>query len=602
MADEIVAEGGARLTPEAIAEGFVDIAVGNMANAIKKISVQRGHDVTGYVLATFGGAGGQHACLVADALGMTEVFVHPLAGVLSAYGMGLADQTVLKERAIEVVLGDDRVVELDTAIAELEAIAVGELAAQGVDAQRVATVRRVHLRYEGTDSPLVVGFGDVATMRAGFEALYRKRYSFLMPERELIVEAVSVEAIGRADEADERVVAKPRRDGPLAPVRRVAMYGGGRFHDAALYARDAMRPGDVVDGPAIIAEANATTVVEDGWRAEVTPLDHVVMTRVAARSARRAVGTDVDPVMLEVFNNLFMAIAEQMGVALQNTAYSVNIKERLDFSCALFDADGNLIANAPHMPVHLGSMGESIKTVISAQRGRDEARRRLRAQRPVSRRHAPARHHRHHAGLSTARRRTGRCSTSASRGHHADVGGITPGSMPPGSTHVDEEGVLLDNVKLVAGSRLDGQGRFLEDDLRARLAGARYPARNPDQNIADLRAQIAANQKGVEELRRWSRTSASTSSTAYMGHVQDNAEESVRRVVTALKDGAFDAAARQRRGDPRSRSASTARRARRRSTSPARRRSRRTTSTRRRRSAWRRCCTCSARSSTTTSR
>ena len=540
MADAIAAGGGNAMTPEAIAAGFIDIAVGNMANAIKKISVQRGHDVTEYTLCTFGGAGGQHACLVADALAMTRVFVHPLAGVLSAYGMGLADQTVLKEKAIEATLAEDRLLPLETELAALETIAVDELLEQGVESACVSTLRRVHLRYAGTDSALIVAHGDLPTMRQGFEAQYRKRYSFLMPNRELIIEAISVEAIGKADAVDEAVAERPARAGAMAPSHRVRMYGAGAWHDAALYVRDALRAGDRIDGPAIIAEANATTVVEPGWRAEVTPLDHIVMTRVQPREARRAIGADVDPVMLEIFNNLFMAIAEQMGVALQNTAYSVNIKERLDFSCALFDTDGNLIANAPHMPVHLGSMGESIKTVIRENAGKTKPGDVFVLNDPY--------HGGTHlpditvitpvyvAGAATDRP----LFYVGSRGHHADVGGITPGSMPPGSTHVEEEGVLLDNVKLVEGSGTMGEGLFLEDDIRARLAGARYPARNPDQNIADLRAQIAANQKGVEELGKMVAHFGVETVTAYMKHVQDNAEESVRRVVTALKDGSFE--------------------------------------------------------------
>ena len=553
MADDIVAAGGSRMAPEAIAGGFVDIAVGNMANAIKKISVQRGHDVTEYTLCTFGGAGGQHACLVADALGMTRVFVHPLAGVLSAYGMGLADQTVLKERAIETALDEDRLNELDAAIASLEAEAVDALKEQGVATSRITTLRRVHLRYDGTDSPIAVPYADATTMRASFESSYRRRYSFLMPNRELVVEAVSVEAIGGADaRVDERVVAKPARARPIEPDHRVRLFTDRAWHEAGLFARERMQGGDLVDGPAIIAEANATTIVEPGWRAEVTPLDHIVMTRVVARSAGRAIGTDVDPVMLEVFNNLFMAIAEQMGVALQNTAYSVNIKERLDFSCALFDGDGNLIANAPHMPVHLGSMGESIKTVIHENAATMKAGDVFVLNDPY--------HGGTHLpditvitpvyidganGANNANDSDRPLFYVGSRGHHADVGGITPGSMPPGSTHVEEEGVLLDNVKLVDGTgAMEGgamqAGRFLEDDIRARLTGARYPARNPDQNIADLRAQIAANQKGVEELGKMVAHFGIAVVTAYMKHVQDNAEESVRRVVTALKDGSFE--------------------------------------------------------------
>ena len=541
MAESIAADGGTRMTPEAIAEGFIDIAVGNMANAIKKISVARGHDVTAYTLSTFGGAGGQHACRVADALGMTRVFVHPLAGVLSAYGMGLADQTVSRERAIEATLAETELASLDAEVASLEQSAIEELIAQGVETARMRTVRRAHLRYSGTDSALIVNYGDANTMRAGFETQYRKRYSFLMPGRDLIVEAISVEAIGMSDTPEEHAtIATPRAE-PLAHSHRVKMFSGGVWHDAALYVRESLRPADRIDGPAIIAEANATTVVEPGWRAEVTQLDHLVMTRFVVREARRAIGAEADPVMLEVFNNLFLAIAEQMGVALQNTAYSVNIKERLDFSCALFDADGNLIANAPHMPVHLGSMGESIKTVINENAA---------TMKPGD---VYVLNDPYHGGthlpditvitpvyIDTVSTKDAPLFYVGSRGHHADVGGITPGSMPPGSTHIDEEGVLLDNVKLVDGAGAMGSGRFLEDDLRARLLGARYPARNPDQNVADLRAQIAANQKGVEELGEMVEHFGVEIVTAYMTHVQDNAEESVRRVVTALKDGSFE--------------------------------------------------------------
>ncbi len=541
MAESIAVGGGTCMTPEAIAEGFVDIAVGNMANAIKKISVARGHDVTAYTLSTFGGAGGQHACLVADALGMSRVFVHPLAGVLSAYGMGLADQTVSRERAIEATLEDAELSRLDAEVASLEQSALDELSAQGVESARTRTVRRAHLRYAGTDSALIVGYGDATAMREGFETQYRKRYSFLMPGRDLIVEAISVEAIGMSDTPEEHAVEPPPRTAPLAHSHCVKMHSGGAWHDAALYVRDSLRPGDCIAGPAIIAEANATTVVEPEWQAEVTTLDHLVMTRAVARVARRAIGTVADPVMLEVFNNLFMAIAEQMGVALQNTAYSVNIKERLDFSCALFDADGNLIANAPHMPVHLGSMGESIKTVID---------RNAATMKPGD---VYVLNDPYHGGthlpditvitpvyIDAASKEDAPLFYVGSRGHHADVGGITPGSMPPGSTHVDEEGVLLDNVKLVEGAGAMGSGRFLEDDLRTRLSGAKYPARNPDQNVADLRAQIAANQKGVEELGKMVEHFGVEVVAAYMKHVQDNAEESVRRVVTALKDGSFE--------------------------------------------------------------
>lgn len=529
MAAEIERATGRARTPEEVAEGFIDIAVGAMANAIKKISVARGYDVTRYTLQCFGGAGGQHACRVADALGMNRVFAHPLAGVLSAYGMGLADQSVMREAAIELPL----VSALDAVAARLEALAAdaqGELQRQGVGLGEVRLQRRVHLRYEGTDSALVVPFGTVDEIRAGFEAAYRQRFAFLMHERPLVVEAVSVEAIGAGDApAEPRLPVVQAQAAPVAETVRV--FSGGRWWEAALVVREQTRPGQFVDGPAIIAEKNATTVVEPGWRARVTEFDHLVLERVQPREARKAVGTTVDPVMLEVFNNLFMNIAEQMGLQLQNTAYSVNIKERLDFSCALFDADGNLIANAPHMPVHLGSMSESIKTVIAGNAGRIQAGDVFVLNDP------------YHGGthlpdvtvvtpvFDEAGERV--LFYVGSRGHHADIGGITPGSMPPFSTRIEEEGVQIDNVKLVE------RGRLLDREMLALLRSGPHPSRNPEQNLADLKAQIAANEKGVQELRRMVAQFGLDVVQAYMRHVQDNAEESVRRVVTKLRDGEF---------------------------------------------------------------
>ncbi|MBX3606697.1 MAG: hydantoinase B/oxoprolinase family protein [Piscinibacter sp.] len=529
LAAQIERATGSARTPEEVAEGFIDIAVGAMANAIKKISVARGYDVTRYTLQCFGGAGGQHACLVADALGMDRVFAHPLAGVLSAYGMGLADQSVMREAAVEQRLADALPVvvqRLDALAAEAEA----ELRRQGVSSGTVQTHRRVHLRYEGTDSALVVPFGSPAEIQSAFEAAYRQRFAFLMKERALVVEAVSVEAVGAGDAPAEPVQATAAPAAAPA-AETVRMFSGGRWHDAALVVRESATPGLFVDGPAIIAEKNATTVVEPGWRARVTELDHLVLERVAPREARRAIGTTVDPVMLEVFNNLFMNIAEQMGLQLQNTAYSVNIKERLDFSCALFDAEGQLIANAPHMPVHLGSMSESIKTVITRNAGQ---------MRPGD---VYALNDPYHGGthlpdvtvVTPVFDEAGRdiLFYVGSRGHHADIGGVTPGSMPPFSTRIEEEGVQIDNVKLVEA------GRLREAEMLALLRSGAYPSRNPPQNLADLKAQIAANEKGVQELRRMVAQFGLDVVQAYMRHVQDNAEESVRRVITKLKDGTF---------------------------------------------------------------
>jgi len=524
---------------EEVAQGFIQIAVQQMANAIKKISVARGYDVTHYTLQCFGGAGGQHACLVADALGMTRVLAHPLAGVLSAYGMGLADQNVIREQAVECRLTAQALPDIAAHLQALEAAAQADLERQEVSGGAVVVHRRVHVRYEGSDAALVVPFGDMETIVAGFEAAYRQRFSFLMQGKALVVEAVSVEAVVAGDAPAEPVHAlQPAREVPRADTVRmytVGVDGVPAWHDAALVVRGDMRPGDTLVGPAIIAEKNATTVVEPGWGVTLTALDHLLLERRVPRAVQYAAGTHVDPVLLEVFNNLFMNIAEQMGLQLQNTAYSVNIKERLDFSCALFDADGQLIANAPHMPVHLGSMGESIKTVIRENAGNMQPGNVYVLNDP------------YHGGthlpditvitpvyIDNAAQPT---FYVGSRGHHADIGGTTPGSMPPFSTHIEEEGVQINNVLLVE------RGVLREAEIIALLQSGEYPSRNPQQNLADLKAQIAANEKGVQELRKMVGQFGLPVVQAYMGHVQDNAEESVRRAITRLaarlKDGRF---------------------------------------------------------------
>ncbi|QJR13402.1 hydantoinase B/oxoprolinase family protein [Usitatibacter palustris] len=548
LAAEIERATGRRQTPEQVAEGYVAIAVANMANAIKFISVQRGHDVTGYTLACFGGAGGQHACLVADELGMQRVFIHPLAGVLSAYGMGLAQVRAMREEALEQPLAPAAMPAMRTLAAKLAGQCRASLAEQGAELESV--IERAHVKYDGTDTSLAVALGEPDAMRAEFEAAYGSRFSFLMPERSLVVETVSVEAVGKSDAPPEAPTTDfDKHQGPDPAYDHITMNTGGKTHRTPVYNRERITVGQEIAGPAIITEANGTTIVEPGWQAVVTSFDGLVLERVVPREQRYASGTRADPVMLEVFNNLFMSIAEQMGVRLAQTAYSVNIKERLDFSCALFDAEGNLIANAPHMPVHLGSMGESIKAVIRKNEGKmtpgdvfvlndpynggthlpD-----VTVITPVYPDSAPP----ESAAIGGGDRRSSAVPKPlfyvASRGHHADIGGITPGSMPPFSKNVEEEGVLLDNVKLVEN------GRMREAEMRALLAGARYPARNPDQNIADLRAQIAANEKGVQELRRMVSHFGLEMVQTYMKHVQDNAEESVRRVIGVLKDGAFE--------------------------------------------------------------
>ncbi|HUC63087.1 MAG TPA: hydantoinase B/oxoprolinase family protein [Alphaproteobacteria bacterium] len=530
LAREIERATGTRRSPQEVAAGFLKIAVENMANAIKKISIERGYDVTRYVLACFGGAGGQHACAVADSLGMTKVFIHPLAGVLSAYGMGLADSRTIRERAVEARLDDALVAKLEEAYGELGRDGVEEMRQQGIEPARIRVERKVHLRYEGTDASLVVPFGARAEIVASFEDAHRQRYGFVAPEKPLIVEAVSVEVVGGAEEVADPL--KPMGDAsPPVPAAQVEMASGGGARPTPVYVRSTLEPGHRIDGPAIVTDPNATTVIEPGWRAEITVRDHLVLTRTTPLARQAAIGTKVDPVMLEIFNNLFMAIAEQMGVVLERTSYSVNIKERLDFSCALFDRDGQLIANAPHMPVHLGSMGESVRTVIRSDGASIKPG-------DVYVLNAPYNGGTHLPDVTVITPSFDREGKRvlfwvASRGHHADIGGITPGSMPPASRTVEEEGVLIDNFLLVE------RGRFREAEVSALLRSGPYPTRNVHQNIADLKAQLAANEKGVQELRRMVEQFGLEVVEAYMGHVQDNAEESVRRVLDVLKDGEF---------------------------------------------------------------
>jgi 5-oxoprolinase (ATP-hydrolysing) len=552
LSREIAAATADRRGPEQVAAGFIEIAVANMANAIKKISVQRGYDVTEYVLVVLGGAGGQHACAVADALGMSKVLVHPLAGVLSAYGIGLADIIAMREQAVEAPLTSALVARLDGVLEPLEAEARAEVAAEGVPAGRITAAHRAHLRYDGTDTAVIVPAGPLAEMTAAFEAEYSRRFSFLMRDKTIVAEAVSVEVTGAqedpastgpeqrpgpdtTDRSAEEGHASPERPGSDA---RVAMFTGGAWADVDLFSRASLRPGDAVDGPAIIAEELATTVIEPGWQAVVTGRGDLLLSRVKARPARADVGTSADPVMLEIFNNLFMSVAEQMGVRLQSTAHSVNIKERLDFSCAIFDADGGLIANAPHMPVHLGSMGESITMVI--ERNRADAP----GGRGIRRGDVYVLNDPYHGGthLPDITVVTPVFSDTgdeiwfyvASRGHHAEIGGISPGSMPAASTRVEEEGVLIDNWLLVE------DGRLREAETIRLLETAEYPSRDPATNLADLRAQIAANAKGLDELHRMVDHFGLDVVRAYMGHVQENAAESVRRVITALHDGRYE--------------------------------------------------------------
>ncbi|MEQ9491864.1 MAG: hydantoinase B/oxoprolinase family protein [Alphaproteobacteria bacterium] len=529
LSKQIETATGNRREPVEVAAGFLKIAVENMANAIKKISVQRGYDVTRYTLVCFGGAGGQHACLIADTLGMTKVLCHPFAGVLSAYGMGLADVRAMRETTVEAALTDAAVAETDKVLEKLSAEAVAELEQQSVPEDRMEIRRNVHIRYDGSDVPLSVPFGDRDEMTDAFKESYRNRFGFLMGDKPMVIAAAAVEAIGHQATSAEPSGGTP---GDLPePLAVVQSFMADEYRDTPIYDREKLHPGNRIDGPAIIRETTATTIVEPGWQAEYTDTGNIVMTRVVALERKHAIGTESDPVMLEVFNNLFMSIAEQMGFRLQNTAYSVNIKERLDFSCALFDAEGRLIANAPHMPVHLGSMGESVRAVLRNNEGNLNPGDSYVLNNPYN----GGTHLPDVTVVTPVFDEAGKTIRFfvASRGHHADIGGRTPGSAPPDSSHIEEEGVLIDNFLMV------DKGDFREDALRDLLASGKYPCRNIDQNVADLIAQLAANGKGLQELNKMIDLFGWDVVEAYMGHVQDNAEESVRRVIDVLQDGAF---------------------------------------------------------------
>jgi 5-oxoprolinase (ATP-hydrolysing) len=517
-------------SPEEIADGFINIAVENMANAIKTISVQRGYDVTEYVLNSFGGAGGQHACLVANALGIKSVLIHPLSGVLSAFGMGLAALSATRTRTVLKRLDDEGLADVAKTRAPLEDEVRQELIRQGIDSDAISVSAQTHLRYAGTNSALPIPFASLRGMRALFEIAHQQRFGFISPEKDIEIEAIEVEASGGGEPiAEPDLAAQTTR--PASPHAQTKIFTLGSWHEAPIYLRADLAPGHTIEGPALIIEDHQTVVVEPEWRAEITARNHVLLTRIAKKKAAK-IGRQADPVMVEIFNNLFVSIAEQMGYALQNTARSVNIKERLDFSCAIFDAKGRLIANAPHIPVHLGSMDRSVATVLR-ELG-DELK-----PGDVYMLNAPYNGGTHLPDITVVTAVFGENSPDllffvAARGHHADIGGITPGSMSPKATRIEEEGVYIDPFKLVA------RGRFREDEVRKLLTEAPYPARNPEQNIADLKAQVAANEKGVAELRNMVRHYGLAVVRAYMGHVQDNAAEAVSRVIATLKSSRFE--------------------------------------------------------------
>ncbi len=527
--DKLAEQVGDGKSPEQVAEGFLRIAVDNMANAIKKISTQRGYDVTRYALNCFGGAGGQHACLVADALGIETVLLHPLAGVLSAYGMGLADIRANRQMAVEEPFEEDVVERLAGRFEVIGGESAAEVESQGVAPSVIDTQCRLHLRYAGTDTALAIAHGNYADILERFEAHHRAQFGFISPEKPIVVEAIEVESIGGGANADEPEFEIHEVDAPVH--ERSQFFSADRFHEVPVVLRDAMQPGHRVIGPALIIESIGTIVVEPGWTARMNARKHVELRRHEKLERAHSVGTDADPVMLEIFNNLFMSIAEQMGVTLQATADSVNIKERLDFSCAIFDAQGALVANAPHLPVHLGSMDKSVESVIGQRNGKFSAG-------DVFVINAPYHGGTHLPDITVVTPVFDRAGEKllffvASRGHHADIGGLTPGSASPDATQVDQEGVLIECFQMV------DRGRFREDELWELLTGGKYPARNPKQNIADLKAQAAANEKGVQQLYAMVDEFGLDVVYAYMGHVQENAAEAVRGAIDALTDSDF---------------------------------------------------------------
>ncbi|MEA5499531.1 hydantoinase B/oxoprolinase family protein [Limnoraphis robusta Tam1] len=532
LSTEIQTQTGNHRTPEEVAAGFIAIAVENMANAIKKISLQRGYDVSNYTLCCFGGAGGQHACLIADTLGIQQVFIHPYAGVLSAYGMGLADIRAIRERSVEATLTQELIPQFQTILTELERECKQELTAN----LEKMTSAKVNLKYQGTDSTLTVNFASYHTMKAEFEHKHQTIYGFVREGKDLIAESVSLEVIQQMETPVEALIYRTRSQPPL-PIATVQMYTPQGWQNTPLFQREDLQPGDAIIGPAIIIEGTGTNIIEPSWQVTLTERNHLVLTKLKTSNSQckltsnSSTNSQPDPVRLEIFKNLFQFIAEQMGITLQNTAASVNIKERLDFSCAVFDQQGQLVANAPHIPVHLGSMSESVNSLIKAKQ---------QSLKPgdVYMQNNPYDGGTHLPDVTVITPVFAVDSNQilfyvASRGHQADIGGITPGSMPPNSTTIEEEGILIDNFKLV------NQGQFCEVELLELLRSGRYPSRNYDINIADLQAQIAANEKGVQELRKMVNQYGLETVQTYMSYVQDNAEESVRRAIDVLKDGEF---------------------------------------------------------------
>jgi 5-oxoprolinase (ATP-hydrolysing) len=539
MAQMIAQETGQTQTPAQIAQGFLTIAVENMANAIKKISLQRGYDVAQYTLCCFGSAGGQHACAIAEVLGMTQILIHPFAGVLSAYGMGLADLRAIRQQTVNVLLSDEGIAQLEPILDRLTEAAITELTQQGVNVKDCASIQTAYLRYEGTDTSIGVNWDTAAQMQSAFTGRHQTLYGFAMPERSLILDALGIEAVGGAAVLEEPTLTRTTPHEP-EPITQVSIYTHHQWQLAPVFERSGLQVGDRIVGPALILEPTGTNIIEPTWAATLTERGHLLVQRCEVSilasqpvptNQSQSLSTQPDPVLLEIFSNLFKAIAEQMGVTLQSTSASVNIKERLDFSCALFDGAGELVANAPHIPVHLGSMGDSVRAVLTTfgdamQIGDAYVL------------NDPYQGGTHLPDITVVTPVFVGTEPSpqfyvASRGHHADIGGITPGSMPPESTDINQEGILIPPCVLMK------QGQFQREAILNRLSAPPYPARNPQQNLADLQAQLAANQTGANEFQHIVQQYGLEIVQYYMQQVQDYAEFSVRRAIDRLQDGQF---------------------------------------------------------------
>ena len=529
LAKEISLETMKTVTPSAVAEGFLSIAVESMANAIKKISVQRGYDVSNYALSCFGGAGGQHACLVADRLGIKKIHLHPYAGVLSAYGIGLAESRKINDLAVELPLEKGVIDHLSKSFTKLHFDGKEDLVSQNLNENLFQYTDRVYLRYQDSDTSLAVKFENVEGMKLCFENTHRARFGFISPEKLVIIESIQAEVSCQSEQFESNIIIPNKIKTKTLTTQDVFI--NGKLEETIFYNRDEIKPNEKLSGPAVIIEPTSTIIVEPGWEATLKESNDLILTRTQKIKRASAIGTSVDPIMLEIFNNLFMNVAEQMGMVLENTASSVNIKERLDFSCALFSPTGNLVANAPHVPVHLGSMSECIKTIIRENSSTMNPGDAFLI-------NAPYNGGTHLPDITLIKpvfddNNENVIFYVATRGHHADIGGTVPGSAPANSTHVKEEGVLIDNFTIVS------KGVFLENEIYNLLSLAEFPARNIKQNIADLKAQVAAAEKGSQELIKVIKHYGLEVVHAYMGHVQDNAEESVRRVLDVLSDSSF---------------------------------------------------------------